>query len=231
MRVSAGVREDKDPTDSLPACATCISSCRSCCAQIRPASIAVYRCTSWKRTCGERMWKKRGIREEEGEQEGDKAGSGSNERRGRRDPEKKRRRKKKRKKRKRRLCRKKEKERKERNGGEAAMNDRNQRNTAPRKLPGIHPEYIIHTGVPAGGVLLRVKRSRAPERTRPEGREACPWTAARSAVPRWITKKSRGFTVAFAKKDQDHPELFVCTKGGLTSSPCPRYLWIVGKSF
>lgn len=34
------------------------------------------------------------------------------------------------------------------------MNDRNQRNTAPRKLPGIHPEYIIHTrgrrGVPAG---------------------------------------------------------------------------------
>lgn len=33
-------------------------------------------------------------------------------------------------------------------GGEPAMNDRNQRNTAPRKLPGIHPEYIIHTGVP-----------------------------------------------------------------------------------
>ena len=67
MRVSAGVREDKDPTDSLPACATCISSCRSCCAQIRPASIAVYRCTSWKRTCGERTWKKRGIREKEEE--------------------------------------------------------------------------------------------------------------------------------------------------------------------
>lgn len=33
-------------------------------------------------------------------------------------------------------------------GEEKAMNDRNQRNTAPRKLPGIHPEYIIHTGVP-----------------------------------------------------------------------------------
>lgn len=31
-------------------------------------------------------------------------------------------------------------------GGEPAMNDCNQRNTAPRKLPGIHPEYIIHTG-------------------------------------------------------------------------------------
>lgn len=35
------------------------------------------------------------------------------------------------------------------------MNDRNQRNTAPRKLPpsslGIHPEYIIHTGVPQRG--------------------------------------------------------------------------------
>jgi len=35
------------------------------------------------------------------------------------------------------------------------MNDRNQRNTAPRKLPpsslGTHPEYIIHTGVPRGG--------------------------------------------------------------------------------
>lgn len=42
MRVSAGVREDKDPTDSLPARATCISSCRSRCAQIRPASVAVY---------------------------------------------------------------------------------------------------------------------------------------------------------------------------------------------
>lgn len=52
--------------------------------------------------------------------------------------------------------------------GEAAMNDRNQRNTAPRKLPGIHPEYIIHTGVPAGGgVHLWVERS--PERAqRPE---------------------------------------------------------------
>lgn len=35
------------------------------------------------------------------------------------------------------------------------MNDRNQRNTAPRKLPpsslGVHPEYIIHTGVPRRG--------------------------------------------------------------------------------
>jgi len=35
------------------------------------------------------------------------------------------------------------------------MNDRNQRNTAPRKLPlfslGTHPEYIIHTGVPRHG--------------------------------------------------------------------------------
>ncbi|KAG7189562.1 hypothetical protein KM043_017251 [Ampulex compressa] len=54
------------------------------------------------------------------------------------------------------------------------MNDCNQRNTALRKLPGIHPEYIIHTGVPRGGVLLWVKRSRAAERTQPGGREACP---------------------------------------------------------
>lgn len=65
--------------------------------------------------------------------------------------------------------RRKEEEGRERErGGEAAMNDRNQRNTAPRKLPGIHPEYIIHTGVPAGGgVHLWVERS--PERAqRPE---------------------------------------------------------------
>lgn len=42
MRVSAGVREDKDPTASLPACATCISSRRSCCAQIRAESVAAH---------------------------------------------------------------------------------------------------------------------------------------------------------------------------------------------
>jgi len=40
MHVSAGVREDKDPTDSLPACATCISLRRSRCAQIRAKSVA-----------------------------------------------------------------------------------------------------------------------------------------------------------------------------------------------
>lgn len=42
MRVSAGVREDKDPADSLPACATCISSRRSRCAQIRAESVAAH---------------------------------------------------------------------------------------------------------------------------------------------------------------------------------------------
>ena len=78
-----------------------------------------------------------------------------------------------------------------RNGGEAAMNDRNQRNTAPRKLPGIHPEYIIHTGVPAGGVLLWVKRSPAPERTRPEGREACLRSRRAAAVLRLRSLGSR----------------------------------------
>lgn len=55
------------------------------------------------------------------------------------------------------------------------MNDRNQRNTASRKLPGIHPEYIIHTGVPPRrGVLLWVKGSPTPERTRPWRKRSVP---------------------------------------------------------
>lgn len=63
-------------------------------------------------------------------------------------------------------------ERERERGGEAAMNDRNQRNTAPRKLPGIHPEYIIRTGVPAGGVQLSGSRGRSPgEEKRARDRE------------------------------------------------------------
>lgn len=59
-------------------------------------------------------------------------------------------------------------------GGEPAMNDRNQRNTAPRKLPGIHPEYIIHTGVPVRRPPRWVKGSRIPERTRPRRKRSVP---------------------------------------------------------
>lgn len=71
--------------------------------------------------------------------------------------------------------------------GEGAMNDRNQRNTAPRKLPGIRPAYIIRTGVPAGGGVHSGREVGAVEA--PRGREAC---------PRWIAKGSRGFLSVFA---------------------------------
>lgn len=54
--------------------------------------------------------------------------------------------------------------------GEGAMNDRNQRNTAPRKLPGIRPAYIIRTGVPAGAASTQVERSERTERPEEEKR-------------------------------------------------------------
>lgn len=56
MRVSAGVREDKDPTDSLPACATCISLRRSRCAQIRAKSIAARTAACFSRRGTKRFW-------------------------------------------------------------------------------------------------------------------------------------------------------------------------------
>jgi len=56
MRVSAGVREDKDPTDSLPACATCISLRRSCCAQIRAESVAACTAACFSRRGTKRFW-------------------------------------------------------------------------------------------------------------------------------------------------------------------------------
>lgn len=55
-------------------------------------------------------------------------------------------------------------------GEEKAMNDRNQRNTAPRKLPGIHPEYIIHTGVPLRPPLSGSRGRRRTQRPEEEKR-------------------------------------------------------------
>lgn len=94
-------------------------------------------------------------------------------------------------------------------GGEPAMNDRNQRNTAPRKLPGIHPEYIIHTGVPARRPPRWVKGSRTPERTRPRGERSVPvksrTTLGRAGASRAATSRAQ-VAVAFTG---DHPELFL----------------------
>jgi len=91
-------------------------------------------------------------------------------------------------------------------GGEPAMNDRNQRNTAPRKLPGIHPEYIIHTGVPARRPPRWVKGSRTPERTWPWRKRSVPVksrTIGRAGASRGgIPRESRDCI------HRDHPELF-----------------------
>lgn len=70
--------------------------------------------------------------------------------------------------------------------GEGAMNDRNQRNTAPRKLPGIRPAYYPH-GCSCGRGVHSGREVGADEA--PRGREAC---------PRWIAKGSRGFLSVFA---------------------------------
>lgn len=131
MRVSAGVREDKDPADSLPACATCISLRRSRCAQIRAESVAARTAARFSRRGTKRFWWRMAADGCERGPEGSRrlAGGWKKWRWG---PEWRR-----------------------WYGGELAMNDRNQRNTAPRKLPPssfrIHPEYIIHTGVPRRG--------------------------------------------------------------------------------
>lgn len=99
-------------------------------------------------------------------------------------------------------------------GGEPAMNDRNQRNTASRKLPGIHPEYIIHTGVPSGRgvarrgaaqrrVLLWVKGSSTPERTRAAGGERSVRLVERTRVS---GARSRGVLVArCARSTRERP--------------------------
>lgn len=73
------------------------------------------------------------------------------------------------------------------------MNDRNQRNTASRKLPGIHPEYIIHTGVPPRrGVLLWVKGSPTPERTRPRRKRSVPREEPHDRPRRAASRCERG---------------------------------------
>lgn len=130
MRVSAGVREDKDPTDSLPACATCISLRRSRCAQIRAESVAAH-CRALLVARNEEILENGRGRMRTDAREGSRrlTGGWKKWRWGW--------------------------EWRRWYGGELAMNDRNQRNTASRKLlPSsfrIHPEYIIHTGVPWRG--------------------------------------------------------------------------------
>lgn len=192
MRVSAGVREDKDPTGTLPACATCISSRRSRCAQIRAESVAAHTAARFSRRGTKRFRRRMAARGQEREKKerkrtkekskasGGNVGEDGSEWR--------------------RWC-----------GGEPAMNDRNQRNTAPRKLPGIHPEYIIHTGVPRrGGVLLVGSWGRVLRNGHgPEGREACPWRAARSWPCHAAMHHEVGICSSCGCIHRDHPELFL----------------------
>jgi hypothetical protein len=98
------------------------------------------------------------------------------------------------------------------------MNDRNQRNTAPRKLPGIHPEYIIHTGVPARRPPRWVKRSRTAERTRPRRKRSVP---VKSHVA--VHRARRGLASRGCTR-RDHPGLFLATR--FPSSPVQLCDWI-----